>query len=191
MMKAYLSFTLHSHLPWVLGHGRWPHGTDWLSEAAAECYIPILNQLNRLIEQGYSPRINVGITPILQEQLKSHHFHNEFEFYLEHKIEAAENDINEFTRKGQKEYLIVAKMWRDFYVNIEHDFVDKFKKDLINAFNRLQEQGCIEIITSAATHGYLPLLKHDRSVNAQIKLGVQTYKRNFNKPIRKTRRTKQ
>jgi 1,4-alpha-glucan branching enzyme len=182
MTKGYLSFTLHSHLPWVLGHGRWPHGTDWLSEAAAESYIPILNQLNRLVEQGYSPRINIGITPILQEQLKSHHFHNEFEFYLEHKIEAAENDITEFRRKGQKQFLGVAKMWRDFYVNIEHDFVDKFKRDLINAFSQLQKQGCIEIITSAATHGYLPLLKYDRSVNAQIKLGVQTYKRNFNKP---------
>ena len=24
---------LHSHLPWVLNHGRWPHGSDWLTEA--------------------------------------------------------------------------------------------------------------------------------------------------------------
>ena len=30
------SFVLHSHLPYVLSHGRWPHGTDWLFEAAAE-----------------------------------------------------------------------------------------------------------------------------------------------------------
>ncbi len=26
-------FTLHSHLPYVLNHGAWPHGSDWLSEA--------------------------------------------------------------------------------------------------------------------------------------------------------------
>jgi 1,4-alpha-glucan branching enzyme len=21
--------TLHTHLPYVLNHGRWPHGSDW------------------------------------------------------------------------------------------------------------------------------------------------------------------
>ena len=31
---------LHSHLPWVLNHGRWPHGSDWLSEAALDTYLP-------------------------------------------------------------------------------------------------------------------------------------------------------
>ncbi|MGB3340180.1 MAG: 1,4-alpha-glucan branching protein domain-containing protein [bacterium] len=182
MTKGYLSFVLHSHLPWVLGHGRWPHGTDWLSEAAAECYIPILKQLYRLLDEGFSPRLNIGITPILQEQLLSRHFHDEFDVYLKNKIKAAEQDINEFSRRGQKEFLGVATMWRDFYIDVQDDFINRFKKNLVNAFAQLQEQGCIEVITSAATHGYLPLLKNDRSVNAQINLGVQTYKQNFNKP---------
>lgn len=179
MIKGYLSFVLHSHLPWVLGHGRWPHGTDWLNEATAECYIPILNQLYRLLDEGFQPRLNIGITPILQEQLQSQNFHNEFEAYLKNKIKDAENDIEEFSRKGQKEFLDVARMWLDFYAKTENDFVNKFNRNLIDAFNQIQKQKCIEIITSAATHGYLPLLKNDRSVNAQIMLGVQTYQKNF------------
>jgi len=181
MTKGYLSFVLHSHLPWVLGHGLWPHGTDWLSEAAAECYIPILKQLYRLLDEGLSPKLNIGITPILQEQLLSPYFHEEFEAYLKNKIKAAEKDIDEFSRQGQKEFLKVAEMWRDFYIEVHDDFVHRYNKNLINAFAQLQDQGCIEIITSAATHGYLPLLKSDRSVNAQIDLGVQTYKKNFNR----------
>ena len=39
---------LHSHLPYVLHHGRWPHGSDWLCEAALETYLPLLDTLRRL-----------------------------------------------------------------------------------------------------------------------------------------------
>ncbi len=179
MVKGYVTFVLHTHLPWVLGHGRWPHGTDWLNEAAAECYIPILNQLFTLQDQGYHPHLNIGITPILQEQLRSPYFIKEFELYLKHKIEAAEDDIQEFSKRGQEEFLSVSKMWKNYYIQLREDFQHKFQKNLIAAFSQLQNQGLIEIITSAATHGYLPLLKNDRSVGAQVQLGVEVYKKNF------------
>ena len=42
------SFVLHSHIPYVLAHGRSPHGTDWLSEAAAETYLPLLDACHKL-----------------------------------------------------------------------------------------------------------------------------------------------
>ena len=35
-------FTLHSHLPYVLNHGRWPHGSDWICEAAIDTYLPLI-----------------------------------------------------------------------------------------------------------------------------------------------------
>ena len=38
-----LAFVLHAHLPWVLGHGTWPHGEDWLAEAIVHCYLPLLD----------------------------------------------------------------------------------------------------------------------------------------------------
>ena len=41
-------FTLHSHLPYVLNHGRWPHGSDWICEAAADTYLPLLETFLRL-----------------------------------------------------------------------------------------------------------------------------------------------
>ena len=37
--------TLHSHLPWVLHHGRWPHGSDWICEAALDTYLPLVAAL--------------------------------------------------------------------------------------------------------------------------------------------------
>ena len=53
----------------VLNHGRWPHGMDWLSEVAAECYVPLLDVFNRLVDEGISPKVTLGLTPVLVEQL--------------------------------------------------------------------------------------------------------------------------
>ena len=44
--------TLHSHLPYVLNHGRWPHGSDWLCEAALDTYLPLLEALRALEGEG-------------------------------------------------------------------------------------------------------------------------------------------
>ena len=56
---------LHSHLPWVLNHGRWPHGSDWLCEAALDTYLPLVGALRRLEAEGIASPITLGITPIL------------------------------------------------------------------------------------------------------------------------------
>ena len=82
---GYFSLVLHAHLPWVLSHGRWPHGADWLNEAAAETYIPLLNVLNRLKDEGIKARITIDISPVLAEMLASPDFTDEFLPYLDQK----------------------------------------------------------------------------------------------------------
>lgn len=185
-MKKIGSFTfvLHSHLPYVLSHGRWPHGTDWLNEAAAETYIPLLNIFHRLISEGISPKVTLGLTPVLTEMLASQSFKTEFKAYLGQKLEAAGKDITEFETLGQPDFVRVAKMWRDFYRNIYKDFVEKYEQNLVRAFAELQNQGHIEIITCGATHGYFPLLSQDISIQAQVKQAVASYKRHFGKQPR-------
>jgi predicted glycosyl hydrolase (DUF1957 family) len=42
------AFVLHSHIPYVLAHGRWPHDMDWLSECAAETYVPLLDEFHHM-----------------------------------------------------------------------------------------------------------------------------------------------
>ncbi len=172
---------LHSHIPYVLGHGRWPHGTDWLNEATAETYIPLLSYLFRLVNEGYHPHLTIGITPVLAEQLGAESFKKEFLTYLQFKIEAAKNDRFEFTRYGDHNFAALAEQWINFYIQVRDDFVNRYKGNILNGFKILQETGFIEIITSAATHGYLPLLKDDRSVQFQIAQGVESYKRIFDR----------
>jgi len=177
MIKGKLVFVLHSHLPYVISHGRWPHGLDWLNEAAAETYIPLLQIFERLIGEGISPKVTVGITPILSEMLSDEVFKDEFAGYLDDKINAAGVDAGEFYRVGDSKQHDIARMWEDFYSGIKSYFIGNINRDIPGTFKRLQDEEHIEIITSAATHGYLPLLGEDTSVQAQIKLGVDNYKK--------------
>ncbi len=182
-MNGYFSLVLHAHLPYVLGHGRWPHGTDWLNEATAETYIPMLNAINDLAGEGIKAGITIGISPVLCEQLNHTIFIEEFSSYLKQKIDAAENDLVEFNKFDQKEYLPLAEMWRDQYRSIKQSY-ERYGKNLVNEFRRLQDSGHIEIMTCGATHSYLALLSQDTSCQAQVKQAVSSYERHFGRKPR-------
>ena len=162
----------------LISHGTWPHGTDWLNEAASECYIPLLERLYRLKNLGLKNLLTIGLTPVLQEQLKDERFVSDFRNYLDQKKDAArENAL--FFRKTADPREQLASYWVQFYSGVARSFEQEFDSNLLNAFKKLQDEGVIEIITSAATHGYLPLLGTDNSVNAQIALGRAVYSRNL------------
>ena len=56
---------------------------------------------------------------------------------------------------------------------------------LINAFKHFQDIGVLEIITCGATHGYFPILYvNEKTVKAQIAVGVQTYEKYFGRKPR-------
>ena len=56
-------FTLHSHLPYVLNHGRWPHGSDWICEAAADTYLPLLETFRRLGAEDTPAPVTIATRP--------------------------------------------------------------------------------------------------------------------------------
>jgi len=170
---GFFTFVLHAHLPYVMAHGRWPHGMDWLNEATAETYLPLLRVLRRLEETGRKAKVTLGITPVLLEQLRDPFFAEEFTAYLRQKTEAARQDGREFARTGERHLAALADRWVTFYEGLEADF-EGVGRDLVGAFARMQEAGQIELLTSAATHGYLPLLSRDTSVQAQVKVGIRT-----------------
>ncbi len=98
------SFVLHSHLPYVRRAGRWPHGEEMLLEAMAETYIPLLDALYELLEEGYKPRLTIGLTPILLEQLRSPDVWEHFESYVEERLALVKSDIARFNRSVLEEW---------------------------------------------------------------------------------------
>jgi len=181
---ANLALVLHAHLPYVVAHGRWPHGADWLNECAAESYVPLLDVLYRLRNEGTPPKITINITPVLAEQLADDGFKQQFIGYLEQRIESAIADRRGFERAGEKQLLGLASYWQDFFTGVLSRFRDDYQQDIIGAFRRLQDEGAIEIMTCAATHGYLPLLGTDEAVQAQVKEGVACHRRHFGRAPR-------
>jgi 1,4-alpha-glucan branching enzyme len=175
------TFVLHSHLPYVLQHGKWPHGMDWLNEAASETYIPILNALNELIAEGYNPKLSIGITPVLTEQLADSFFKEEFRSFLQSKIDAAQKDQIYFSKNGEKSMFNLAVFWEKYYSSIKFDFEKTYNQDLVAAFKKLSDDGYLDIITCGATHGYFPLLSQDVSIQAQIKTAVDSHERHYGK----------
>ena len=171
---------LHSHLPYVLNHGRWPHGSDWLSEAAVDTYLPLIDSLQALAEDQVAAPVTLGITPILANQLASPVFDAELRQFLKQRLEAC-NEAESAMQNTYDAHLIpVVKFWRDKYTDLL-DLYESLNGDLIGAFKRLQDEGRLELITSAATHGFLPLLQRDESIRFQLAVGHAEHERLFGK----------
>lgn len=181
--KSYGAFALvlHSHIPFVRKSGIWPFGEEWLFEGLMETYIPLLDVLYDLKEQGIKAKFVVSITPVLLEQLNDSYLLKGFEEFIEKEIKRAESDIKKFASRKEINYQRLAVFYRELFLNVRRSYYERYQRDLINAFRKLQEENCIEILTSAATHGYLPLLKRDSSIYAQIKMGVEIYRKYFGK----------
>nr|HID13862.1 DUF1957 domain-containing protein [Anaerolineae bacterium] len=178
------TFVLHSHLPYCRRAGRWPHGEEWLHEATAETYVPLLNALYDLHEAGLPVKLTLGLTPVLCEQMADPLVQEHFEAYLGEKIQAAEGDIPRFREEGNPHAEYLAIFYRDWYTDILRSFQQRYNRDLVGAFRRLQDAGVVEIITCAATHGYLPLLGTDGAIRGQLKAGVASYRRLFGRAPR-------
>jgi 1,4-alpha-glucan branching enzyme len=169
---------LHSHLPWVLNHGRWPHGSDWLCEAALDTYLPLLEQLRALEADDVPAPVTLGITPVLANQLAHPAFRSEVEHFLDHRLDACRRGIAELAAQGDGHLVPVAKFW-DARLARLRDLFGAAGGDLVAAFADLARRGRIELISSGATHGYLPLLGRDESVRLQLVVGRREHARLF------------
>jgi 1,4-alpha-glucan branching enzyme len=179
---GHVAIVLHAHMPYVLGHGRWPHGVDWLNEAVAETYLPLINMLSDLLAEGTPACLTMGTSPVLLEQLSDPRFKPEFDQYLSVKEQAAKENEAEFASQKTADgavHAALASAWHAQYRQWRTDFFDRYGGDLVGALRRLQDAGAVEVMTCAATHGYLPLLKEEGSIRAQIRLAVKVYERHY------------
>jgi 1,4-alpha-glucan branching enzyme len=171
-------FTLHSHLPYVLNHGRWPHGSDWLCEATLDTYLPLLETLRGLSAESVPSPVTIGFTPVLANQLINPAFVTEMEAFFDQRINACDQAPASLAATGDNHLLSLAEFWRNRLTRLRRLFAD-IGGDLIAAFRALEASGHIEIIGSAATHGYLPLLARDESIRLQLAVGVSEHRRIF------------
>jgi len=177
-MSFPFSLVLHTHLPMVVNHGRWPHGSDWLNEATFECYLPLLETAHRLVAEGISPKWTINLSPVLVEQLASPEFQKELVFYYQNVRRACGESRAHFQREGNTAIVQLTYFWEEFYERM-WELHRRIGGDIPGTFSDLQRAGHLEIITCAATHGYLPLLSTDESIHLQLRTAVESHKRHF------------
>ncbi len=184
MPVGYFSLVLHAHLPFVR-HPEYPEflEEDWLYEAITEVYLPLLFIFQNLHEAGAAPRIAINISPTLSEMLADPLLQERYTRHLENLLELAEKEVVR-TRNEAQEFIEAAAMYaRDLRMSLDL-WNDRYGRNLITAFRRLQDEGVLEIITCGATHGFLPLISTQESRRAQIEVAVANYKKHFGRQPR-------
>nr|MBU1327816.1 DUF1957 domain-containing protein [Candidatus Omnitrophota bacterium] len=179
MHKGYLCLVLHAHLPFV----RHPEEENfleenWLYEAITETYIPFIQVFEKLIEDHVDFRITMSLTPTLASMLQDELLQNRYIRHIDKLIELADKEVQ---RTGyDPKFHGLALMYYRKFVETREIFIDKCKKDLVSAFKRFQDLGCVEILASCATHGFLPILGvNPTDADAQVKVGVEHYRKTF------------
>ena len=167
---------LHGHLPWVVHQGWWPHGEVWLHEAVAETWLPLLEMIRRCARDGVRTPITLGMMPVLLEQLRHPGFRERFPAWLESLRARSRADAREFADRGDAHLARLAEGWDARFGELLALWND-IGGDVPRAFADLAREGRIELLTSNATHGYMPLVLHDRCARAQVRAGVATSQR--------------
>jgi len=182
--QGYLCLLLHAHLPFV----RHPEHENfleenWLYEAITDTYIPLIEMCDKLVSDEVDFRITMSLTPSLVSMLKDPLLQDRYLRHLDRLIELAGKEVE---RTGfQPQFHGLALMYQKKFVDAREVFCTVYKRDIVSAFKKFQDQGFIEIIASCATHGFLPLLSVNQTdVEAQIRIGVDQYKKTFGRPPR-------
>jgi 1,4-alpha-glucan branching enzyme len=171
-------FTLHSHLPWVLHHGRWPHGSDWLCEAAVDTYLPLIEALDRLARDEVPAPLTIGVTPVLANQLAHPDFGTELEAFFAQRLEACDKAARDFETSGETHLIPHTGYWRVRLERLRTRF-RTLEGGVVGELAKHARAGRVELLSSAATHGFLPLLRRPESVRLQLAVGYAEHARLF------------
>lgn len=173
-----LCLILHAHLPYVRHRDPGSLEELWLFEALTESYLPLVEKLRSLAERAYPVRIALSVTPPLVEMLRDPLLQYRYRLFLETRLELAEREV--WRTRGQPELAGLARMYRDRFVGAWNLFVNRYRSDMLRALGELADSGVIELVASAATHGYLPLMEvAPEAARAQVRLGVLAHRRRF------------
>jgi 1,4-alpha-glucan branching enzyme len=163
-----LCLLLHSHMPYVEGFGTWPFGEEWLFEAVATSYLPLLDVLA-------DAAVTLTITPVLADQLEAMRdtgAGERFErFVRELRPLTHAEDARQLEAAGDVELAAELRRAAGDYERAVDAF-DRVRGDLITAIAALERA---ELWSSAATHPVLPLLATRAGTALQLAAGIDSH----------------
>jgi 1,4-alpha-glucan branching enzyme len=164
---------LHAHLPYV----RDPDdenglAEDWFFEAVTETYIPLLAMAEGWHRDGLPARLTVSLSPPLLEMLRDELLVTRYVDRTRALLELADSEVRRTA--SDERFRSTALMNRARLADAIDRFEHWYSRDLTAAFAELQDRGVLELVTSCATHAFLPGFGETYAA-AQIALGARCY----------------
>jgi len=168
-----LAIVLHSHMPYVEGFGTWPFGEEWLWEAIATSYLPLLELLNSVPPTLPTPPLTLSLTPVLCDQLEAPGALDRCHAFLSGiRVESHRRDIATARAAGEPGIVAALEHSAALYTRAR-EHLAALGGDLLGALGRHVAW------TSSATHAILPLLATDAGVRLQLRAGIDAHRRRF------------
>lgn len=179
MTQGYVALVLHAHLPYVRHAAHEEYLEErWFYEAMTETYVPLLHMMERLISDRIPFRLTLSLSPPLISMMNDPRVMSKYKHYLENLLRLADSESSRTTDEPVFRYN--AEQYLSRYEKTYETVFSTYQGDLTTAFRRLHESGRVELITSAATHGFLPLIGiQDEIVRAQIAAAVRLFQQVF------------
>lgn len=155
-MKGTFCLVLHSHLPWLAHHGSWPVGEEWLYQAWAHSYLPVVDLLQRFADEGRTDMLTMGVTPVLAAQLDDPYclrgFHDWLgNWHLRAQYAGTRWRDPVLSSLAATEYQASARALATFETQWRHGFSPVLRP--------LADSGVIELLGGPAMHPFQPLLE--------------------------------
>lgn len=166
-----LALVLHTHVPYLSGHGVWPVGEEWLFQAWAGSWLPVTRALERLAEDGARDVLTLSVSPLVAHQTRDPRLARELSGWLEAQVWRAEEQ-RWHASMGREVQALGPHWWRHFRCLADLHADVEGRGGLTAVWAALAREGVIELLGGPATHPYLPLVDDPALIDAQLATGL-------------------
>jgi 1,4-alpha-glucan branching enzyme len=153
---------------------------QWFFEALSDTYLPLLEVFDRLEKDHVPFRLGISFSPLLCYMLQDECLIRHYLNYVDKQIEFG---IREMERtKNDPALYALARFYYDRAVDKRILFTGRYEENILNVFNYYQKKGRLEILTTAATHAFLPVYtEYPEAIQAQIEVALSSFRHTFGK----------
>jgi 1,4-alpha-glucan branching enzyme len=161
-----LAIVLHSHMPYVEGFGTYPFGEEWLFDAVARSYLPLLDEARDL---------TMTVSPVLADQLEAPGVPERMEEFLRRfRLGAAERDVIAAPEELRPAAEAEAERYRRSLRRLS-----ELGGEVLVAFRAAAGERNVALIPTAASHAVLPLVATTAARRLQIDAALRSHGRRF------------
>jgi 1,4-alpha-glucan branching enzyme len=179
--RPVISVVLNAHTPFV----RHPELADapqerWFFDAVSDVYIPLLEVFDRLDMDHIPFRMGLSLSPVLCHMLDDEYLIGRYLEYTGKRIEFGARELERHPEGGG--LFSVIKHFYDRMIDKRALFTTRYEGNILKVFEHYQRKGWLELLTTAATHAFLPFyVSCPEAVQAEFEAAIGAYRSRFGK----------